>query len=88
MKKEDHRSMYQEWNRAINKRNYPLAERQNWECSICRVVPKRKLHWDHNHKTGAYRAMLCPACNSGLGMFKDDSNLLRKAALYLELHGD
>lgn len=65
-------------------------ERQNFQCSICRTpLPQlgKNTHYDHCHRTGAFRAVLCGLCNGGLGLFRDDPSLLRKAALYLELHG-
>lgn len=33
--------------------------------------------------TGEVRALLCSACNVGLGMFQDAPDLLTKAAQYL-----
>ena len=52
-------------------------------CMIC-TTTTRKLVIDHCHTTGKPRALLCYACNSALGDFKDDITLLRNAILYLE----
>jgi hypothetical protein len=53
-------------------------------CELCEQPPgKRSLHLDHDHETGAFRGWLCSNCNSGLGLFRDNPRLLRKAAKYL-----
>ena len=60
-----------------------LAE-QGGVCAICEVAPA--VHVDHDHATGAVRALLCFNCNGGLGQFKDDPALLRAAAEYVRFH--
>ena len=39
---------------------------------------------DHDHTSGQIRKLLCRDCNTGLGRFKDNPRLLRKATVYLE----
>lgn len=50
-----------------------LAERQRWLCAICgKPATKgrgKKLHIDHDHKTGRIRGLLCGPCNISLGRF-------------------
>jgi hypothetical protein len=60
-----------------------MLEQQNGVCYICGEQDFRNLAVDHDHKTGKVRRLLCTSCNIGLGKFKDDANLLRKAADYL-----
>jgi hypothetical protein len=67
-----------------------IAISQNNKCAICRKVEarltnKRKnfLSVDHCHNTGKIRGLLCNACNIGLGKFKDNPLLLKKALKYL-----
>lgn len=62
-----------------------LAE-ANGCCRIC-TRSDVELVIDHSHATGAVRGMLCRRCNQGLGLFLDDSKLMRKAAGYLENSG-
>ena len=68
-------------------------EAQRGVCMICGRPPKPDgvraasiLHADHDHATGQNRDLLCSTCNYGLGCFKDDPDLLRVAALYVERH--
>lgn len=69
-----------------------MFEDQNHECAICHThvsdVPHKSfgnpLVVDHSHDTGEVRGLLCPTCNSGLGHFKDDPELLTEAANYLK----
>jgi hypothetical protein len=51
-------------------------------CAICKKSDDLAI--DHDHDTGLFRGILCRSCNAALGMFKDDSDLLRRAAEYLE----
>jgi len=39
---------------------------------------------DHNHINGNARTWICDSCNTGLGRFKDDVELLKKAIKYLK----
>jgi Recombination endonuclease VII len=41
--------------------------------------PKR-LAVHHDHKTGAVVALVCQACNRGMGLLRDEPKLLRRAA--------
>lgn len=54
-------------------------------CEICPSTDSGKNDWnlDHNHVTNKFRGWLCSRCNGALGMFKDDPELLIKAAEYL-----
>jgi len=73
-----------------------MALQQNGVCAICKnpeqSVDKdgapRRMPVDHCHKTGKVRALLCTACNRALGLFKDDSSVLKAAAKYVEEHLD
>lgn len=71
---------------GVTKETYlKMLSDQGGLCSICRRPPGKKgLALDHNHRTGQVRALLCDACNTGLGLFTDDQSLLRAAADYLE----
>ena len=58
-----------------------MLEAQGGVCAICRAAPA--AHVDHDHETGAVRALLCFNCNGGLRQFRDDPSLLFQAAFYL-----
>ena len=62
-----------------------LQEKHNGRCAICGLA--RKLVIDHGHLSGKVRGLLCGRCNTGLGMFYESSEALRKAADYVENSG-
>lgn len=66
-----------------------MQREQDNRCAICRRFMERgKCFVDHCHLTGNVRSLLCPGCNTGLGMFKDDPELLTQAAAYLRSHAE
>ena len=61
-----------------------LLEAQGGHCALCPNVPKtRRLHVDHDHKTGRVRGLLCYRCNRALPTYLD-SRWLYDAALYVD----
>ncbi len=69
------------------KRYKQLMNAQKGKCKIClqfRVKgTDRRLNIDHCHKTGKIRGLLCYACNTALGMFRDNPKILMRAVRYL-----
>jgi hypothetical protein len=66
-----------------------LVEQQDHRCSVCGTHEselEKRLAVDHDHATGAVRALLCQSCNLGLGFFRDSPDLLEKAAEYVRHH--
>ena len=64
-----------------------ILKQQQGKCAICKkpLVPGRDRCLDHSHKSGAVRGILCWFCNYKLlGNSRDDNQLLRRAADYLE----
>jgi hypothetical protein len=70
-----------------------LLRQQGGVCAICgssermqRQGSLMRMPVDHCHKTGAVRGILCQACNRGLGFFRDDTVVMRRALSYLLRH--
>lgn len=59
---------------------------QNDACAICETALGGTPHIDHCHESGHVRAILCHNCNIGLGHFRDNVDLLLKAARYVTEH--
>ncbi len=57
-------------------------------CPICKKasIPSvtANLVIDHDHETGNARAWICDSCNTGLGRFKDNVELMKEAVKYLK----
>lgn len=68
-----------------------LWRAQEGRCGLCQLPVAfngREAHSvviDHCHLTNRIRGLLCQYCNTRIGAFGDDPNLLRRAAEYLEL---
>lgn len=58
-----------------------------FKCPICEktsiVGVTANLVKDHDHVTGKAREWICDSCNTGLGRFKDNIEILKKAINYL-----
>ncbi|CAD7772511.1 Recombination endonuclease VII [Candidatus Methanoperedenaceae archaeon GB50] len=70
------------------KRLDAMAPKGIFTCPICQkttiVEVTANLVKDHDHLTGKGREWICDSCNTGLGRFKDDINLLKRAINYLK----
>lgn len=67
-----------------------MLESQGGVCAICSLELRDKRgfspHIDHDHATGLVRGVLCLQCNSGLGLFGDNVEVMKLAIKYLEKH--
>jgi hypothetical protein len=65
---------------------------QNGKCSICAcnlsfergTEAYCSAAIDHDHTDGRIRGVLCRECNGGIGLLRDDVDLLKRAIAYLE----
>lgn len=60
-----------------------MLQEQDGLCYLCGVKYSRNLAVDHNHQTGKVRRLLCSMCNQALGLFKDNRDVLLRAADYV-----
>lgn len=59
-----------------------LLEAQNGLCAICKIHYSefsRRFHVDHCHVSKKVRGVLCVNCNTALGHFKENADLLQEA---------
>jgi hypothetical protein len=64
-----------------------ILKRQNNKCAICNkeFLEDIRIYVDHEHiENGKVRGLLCLQCNTGLGNFQDNTDLLHLAIKYLE----
>ena len=73
----------------IQKYGLTLEQRANYvisigKCEICETgITPETAHIDHSHGKLHIRGVLCSKCNTGLGKFNDNVDLLNKAMKYL-----
>lgn len=90
----NYRKSHPEYTKIGNLRKYGLSleeyylqlSRQGSRCKLCGNSFKstKDTNVDHCHKTGKFRGFLCTKCNTGLGKFNDDPQLLQEAISYLK----
>lgn len=61
---------------------------QDGHCALCPSKPgTRRLHVDHDHRTGKIRALLCHRCNRALPSWVT-RDWLYNAMIYMGRHGN
>ena len=88
--KERHKVYLKQWNRfktsGFTQEDFDnKLKEQDYKCAICKTTDSGSMdfHADHDHKTGQKRGVLCHKCNTGLGLLKDDIDVLCAAIDYL-----
>lgn len=66
---------------GITVEEYVALVARHQVCAICHKP--NPTHIDHDHRTKKVRGILCMNCNTALGHFRDDPELLATAILYL-----
>jgi Autographiviridae endonuclease VII len=88
------RANYPAWKKAYLFRTYGLTPEdvelimasQADSCAACGcdlLTTKYRVHVDHDHGTGAVRAMLCHPCNSALGLLEDSPARVEALLVYI-----
>jgi hypothetical protein len=68
---------------------------QGGRCAICKTdqptghgAKNGRFSVDHDHATGEVRGLLCSGCNTALGGFKDNVDVMKNAIHYIQGHND
>lgn len=61
---------------------------QDNKCDICKIsfLNLKHIHIDHNHETNKIRGLLCVNCNTGIGLLKENINIMQEAIKYIRKH--
>lgn len=81
-RKNRHRMLARKYGLTSQRYSEMYAE-QGGACALCREE-HTVLPVDHCHTTGAVRKLLCTTCNTALGGFRGNPQLMRLAADYVE----
>jgi len=77
-------------NTSEKRRMNKIKPEKFFVCPICKKpsIPyvTANLVIDHDHDTGNAREWICDSCNTGLGRFKDNIELMQQAIKYLKKH--
>lgn len=61
-----------------------LYESQNGECAICHTKSNITMAVDHCHINGDIRGLLCHHCNTAIGLFRENIDIMENAKKYLQ----
>ena len=83
------RNKFLQRNYGITSDDYnSMLTEQKGVCAICgngnSTKDNKPLHVDHCHDTGKVRGLLCQKCNTSIGLFNHDVDILQKAVVYLQ----
>lgn len=85
--KDERRARHLERNFGIGIDEYEeMARKQEHRCAICGIGQEqlsKKLHVDHDHRTGKIRKLLCQKCNLIIGLLNDNVALAENMKKYL-----
>lgn len=71
------------------KKYLEIVASQDSRCALCHCPLDFTKRWppvDHDHETGKIRGILHAQCNTGIGNLREDPEVCRQAAVYLEKH--
>jgi len=75
---------------GISQEDYDsLLLSQGGKCAICKRLQTdfpQAFAVDHDHMTKNIRGLLCARCNTGIGLLRDNIDILRSAVKYLQKH--
>lgn len=88
---------YRSWVQRLGKHGltpemyWEMLDTQGGGCALCGTTDpgraggssERVFAVDHCHGTGRVRGLLCHNCNRALGLFRDNAEVLRRAAEYV-----
>lgn len=83
-----HQNAHLKKNFGITLTQYDLMlTQQEQRCAICKKHKfefTRNLAVDHSHTTGQIRRLLCYGCNTGIGMLKENIEIMTQALNYIK----
>ena len=78
---------------TAEKRRMTKIKPKDYELFKCPICGKRSIPGvtcniviDHDHRSGKARAWICDSCNTGIGRFQDDVEILSKIIKYIKKH--
>ena len=61
-----------------------LLEQQGGNCGVCQEPWRNRLYVDHDHDTNEVRALLCPGCNTLVGIIEKQPLKVERALALLQ----